>query len=531
MRHFENPGRSTTHAENGMVATSQALASSEALRVLLQGGNAMDAALTACAVQCVVEPGSTGIGGDCFAMIGYRDGRPPRAFNGSGRSPAAASLEFYEEMGVVQIPRYSAHAVTVPGSVDAWATLAEDHGSLGLDRILAPAIRLARDGYPISPRVHWDWVQSRSLLEKNHHARELFLPNGAPPPVGSRHRQPRLAETLERVARQGRDGFYTGPVADEFVSVLREMSGLHEHADVWAARGCYVDPISTDFQSHEIYQCPPNGQGVTALMLLKLIESESRMDGDPLSVGRLHWFIEACRQAYSVRDSLLGDPGAMGGSAEQILDPEFVDKLRKSIDVDRAVVGSRVPPVPVADNTVYISAVDRDGMAVSLINSLYLNFGSGILLPQSGVLLNNRGQGFNLQRGHPNSIGGAKQPLNTIMPGMAARAGKPVMSFGVMGGHYQAAGHAYLLSNFLEYGLDLQESMDLPRLFPIPGEDTVEAESTFATPVGDSLRSRGHVLVPPARPIGGAQAIWIDHREGFLVGASDHRKDGCAIGY
>ena len=531
MRHFESPGRSTVHAENGMVATSHALASSEALHILRQGGNAMDAALTACAVQCVVEPGSTGIGGDCFAMIAYDDGHAPRAFNGSGRAPLAASLDFYERAGLQEIPRHSAHAVTLPGSVDAWCTLAQDQGSLGLDAILAPAIRLAREGYPISPRVHWDWVQSKWLLEKNHLTRDLFLPDGSPPPVGARHRQPQLANTLERIADRGRDGFYTGPVADEFVSVLTEMSGLHRHDDLAEVCGSYVEPISADFHGHEILQCPPNAQGVTALMLLKLIESGDPSNDDPLSVDRLHQFIEACRQAYAARDAWLGDPETMSRDVQGLLDPDFLGQTREKIDLSRASVVSTTPPVPVADNTVYITVVDRDGMAVSLINSLYLNFGSGIVLPRCGVLLNNRGQGFNVKRGHPNAIDGGKRPLNTIIPAIATLSGRPAMSFGVMGGHYQAAGHAYLLSNFLELGLDLQESMDMPRIFPIPGENSVEAETTFDPSTLESLRGLGHDLVRPPRPIGGAQAIWIDRREGLLVGASDHRKDGCAIGY
>ncbi|WP_018141524.1 gamma-glutamyltransferase family protein [Thioalkalivibrio sp. ALJ7] len=531
MRNFEQPGRSTVHATSGMVATSHSLASVEALQVLRDGGNAMDAALAACAVQCVVEPGSTGIGGDCFAMIWPAGSERPVAYNGSGRAPAAASLERLAHMGLADIERTSAHAVTIPGSVEAWCRLTADHGRLSMREILAPAIRLAGDGYAVSPRVHWDWSRHQELLRTHAPTRSRFLTDDQPPAVGAIHRQPELARTLERIAEQGPSGFYDGPVAEEMVAVLSELGGFHSLEDFALARGEYVDPISTTFQGYEVHECPPNGQGIIALMLLQMLEPLEAGCGDPLDPQRLHYFIEAARIAYAARDEWVAEPDAMEAGFGQLLAHSYTDRMRQSLDPDSAASVPVQPLSPVAGNTVCIAVVDRDGNAVSLINSLFLNFGSGILTPRHGVLLNNRGQGFSMQAGHPNQLDGGKRPLNTIIPGMVSQKGRPVMPFGVMGGHYQSAGHAYMLSNLLRFGLDLQESMDLPRLFPILGEGMVEIESTFRPEVLEGLRDRGHRLIFPPRPIGGSQAIWIDHAAGTLVGASDHRKDGCALGY
>jgi len=531
MRSFEQPGRSTVHATNGMVATSHSVASAEALQVLRDGGNAMDAALAACAVQCVVEPGSTGIGGDCFVMVWPAGAKRPVAYNGSGRAPSGASLERLAQAGLPDIERTSAHAVTIPGSVEAWCRLAGDYGRLSMRDILAPAIRLAEGGYAISPRVHWDWSRHQGLLRTHPPARSLFLPDNRPPAVGAVHRQPALAGTLERIGVHGAPGFYEGPVAEELVSVLNELGGCHSQEDFASARGEYVDPISTSFQGYEIHECPPNGQGMIALMMLRMLEPLEAGCADALDPQRLHYFIEAARLAYAVRDEWVADRDAMDAGFEHLLAGSYTDRMRQKIDPALAAAMPVKPLSPVAGNTVCIAVVDREGNAVSLINSLFLNFGSGILTPRHGVLLNNRGQGFSMQAGHPNQIAGGKRPLNTIIPGMVSHKGRPVIPFGVMGGHYQSAGHAYLLSNLLRFGLDLQESMDLPRLFPVLGEGLVEIESTFRAETLEGLRDRGHRLIFPPRPIGGSQAIWIDHVAGTLTGGSDHRKDGCAIGY
>ena len=529
MRNLELPGRSPVHATSGMAATSNPLSSMTAVRVLQEGGNAMDAAIAACAVQCVVEPQSTGIGGDCFCLYAPGGSDEVVAFNGSGRAPAAIDVAWFEERGIDSIERHTPHAVTVPGAIDAWTQLLRDHGSWEMTRVLAPAIAYARDGYPIHQRVAHDMAASAPALAMDAAAAALFLPDGRPLSYGDRHSQPALATTLERIGAEGRDGFYSGPVADELVALLRERGGVHTLEDFANARGDYVTPIRTRYRDHEVVECPPNGQGVIALMLLNVLGGYPPGEYPPLSVERLHRFVEATRLCYQDRDAVLADPSQSPVPVEQMLSAAHADELRAHIDPARAM--PRLPKVslPRHHDTVYISVVDRDRNCVSFINTLFNGFGNCWLAPESGVMLHNRGCGFVVEAGHPNCIAGNKRPLHTIIPGMLVRDGRAVMPFGVMGGQYQAAGHAWLLSNMLEHGLDVQAAIDLPRLFPEDGN--VEVEGTIPTEVVQKLHAMGHHPVPTDAPHGGAQAIFIDWRQGVLSGGSEPRKDGCAIGY
>lgn len=529
MRSFHVPGRSPVLATSAMAATSHPLATEVAVRMLRTGGNALDAAIAACAMQCVVEPGSTGIGGDCFALYAPAGGRI-HAFNGSGRAPAAVSRAALVDQGMNSIERHMAHAVTVPGAVDAWARLNADHGRLGLDQLLRPAIDAARHGYPVAPRTGTDWAAAHDLLARESDTRALFLPGGQPPPIGDLHHQPQLAQTLERIAREGRDGFYTGPVAEEIVATLQARGGVHELADFAAAAGEYVDPIAADYRGFRVWECPPNGQGVIALLLLNVF-AELGSSGGPLTVERVHAEIEAAKLAYAERDALIADPAAADVPLASLLHPDRARALRDRIDPAQA--GPRRPPAMGAVNhdTVTISVVDRDGNAASFINSLFNPFGSGIFAPESGVLLHSRGQSFSLEDGHPNALAPGKRPLHTIIPGMITRNDQVVMPFGVMGGHYQALGHAQFLSRLFDFGCDLQEAIDLPRFFPEPGDPGIDVEDRLAADVISGLQQRGHQLNVGTRPIGGAQAIWIDRERGVLVGGSDPRKDGCALGY
>jgi len=513
-----------------MAATSHPLSTATAVDTLQAGGNAMDAAIAACAVQCVVEPGSTGVGGDCFALYAPGGGGEPVAYNGSGRAPAAATPAWYAERDIESIERQSPHAVTVPGAVEAWERLATDHGRLGLDRLLQPAIRLARDGYPITPRVHRDWSEMRPLLERDPGSRAVFLPGDRTPPVGSRHHQPRLAATLERIAAEGARALYEGPIGGALVGFLRERGGLHTREDFAQTAGEYVAPISTTFRGYEVWECPPNTQGVIALMILKLLERHAAT-GHPLSVERVHLEIEATRLAYHDRNLFVGDPAHGAVPLAWLLGDEHLSDLDGDIDPARARIDLPVRKPPATHSTVYISVVDRDRNAVSFINSLFSHYGSALTEPETGILLQNRGQGFTLEAGHPNAIGPGKRPLHTLIPGMVTRAGRTCMSFGVMGGHYQALGQAQFLTRFFDYGCDLQEAMDLPRFFPRVGTGDVELESGVPRAVAGALRARGHSTAVPPRPIGGAQAVWIDWDEDVLTGASDPRKDGCALGY
>lgn len=512
-----------------MAATSHPAATLTALGILAEGGNAMDASIAACAVQCVVEPGSTGIGGDCFALFTKGGGDDVIAFNGSGRTPKDLTASWFEERGLESVPRHSAGAVTIPGAIDAWTRLHADHGHLELDKILSPAIRMAEEGYAVTPRVHRDWKLEEELLSSTNAAAQIFLGSGKAPEIGDVHRQPALARTLRRIAAEGRSAFYEGEAAREMVSVLRDGGGPHTLEDFASATGEYVAPISCEFRGYRIHECPPNGQGIIALMILNIL-SRFEAGGDPLSPDRLHLEIEATRLAYAARDAWLADPAHADVPVEEMLSNELADRLAGMIDIRKAICDLPDLDMPLHRDTVYISIVDKDRNAVSFINSIFDSFGSGIVAPSSGILLHNRGQSFSLRAGHPNVVAGGKRPLHTIIPGMVTRAGRTELSFGVMGGYYQAMGHAHFLSKVIDFGMDLQDAIDLPRVAPTTKGTQVEAESTLPASTLAELSRRGFDMIPAPDPIGGAQAVRIDWARGTLFGASESRKDGIALG-
>lgn len=532
MRNLEQPGRSPAHGKQGVVATSHAISTAVGLDILRRGGNAMDAAVAACAVQCVVEPESTGIGGDAFCL--YAPGGSIKdmiAFNGSGRAPAAATPEWYREQGITTLERQSPHAVIVPGAIDAWDTLIRDHGTMALGELLQPAIEYARDGYPIASRVAFDFEGNASLLAGDENAARIFMPGGKTPKVGDMHHQPELAASLEKIAKNGRDAFYTGDIADDMVSKLQSLGGLHTLEDFKNACGEYVTPISTNYRGYDIYECPPNGQGLFALLLLNMLKDIPTDGVDPLSVERLHMEIEFGRLAYQDRNFYCADPAQADIPMDWLLSDEHAKELAGHFDPSKAL--DPLPPVsaPVNESTVYISVVDKDRNACSFINTLFSNFGTGLMAPKSGIMLTNRGQGFTLEEGHLNCIAPNKRPMHTIIPGMVGEGDKAVMSFGVMGGQYQAFGHMQFLSKMLDFGMDVQEAQDAPRVFPISNSMDVEMESTIPDETVAALEKMGHKKIAPAKPIGGSQAIWIDWGQGTLSGGSDPRKDGCAVGY
>jgi gamma-glutamyltranspeptidase/glutathione hydrolase len=530
MRNFELPGRSAVHALHGMAATSHPLASLTAIEILKAGGNAFDAAVAACAILGVVEPQSTGIGGDCFVLFSSADSQKVMAYNGSGRTPAALDLDWINRHGLVEIERHTAHAVTIPGAVDAWARLVADYGRKSLGEVLAPAIQTASEGYPIHARIAHDWQRSQDTLVKDSNAASIFLPNGAVPAAGSVHRRPQLAQTLTHIAKEGRDGFYMGWVAEDMVTYLNQHGGLHSRADFASARGDYVEPIQSDYGNYTIFECPPNGQGLTALILLNILSGFNLDQWQPLSVDRLHLEIEAAKLAYQDRNTYIADPAQTKIPIDQLLSDTHASELRSAIDMGKCMDQIPLFQLPIHADTVCLSVVDSDRNAVSLINSLFNAFGSGLTAPRSGVVLQNRGVAFSLDPDHPNCIAPNKRPLHTIIPAMTCRSGKPIMPFGVMGGQYQAMGHAHFLSNCIDYKLDIQEAIDLGRVFPLP-DGTVEVEDGIPAAVQRGLIERGHKLIKPETPIGGAQAIWIDWETGVLTGGSDARKDGCALGY
>ena len=522
-----NSGRSVVYADNGMAASPHPQATLVALDVLRRGGNAVDAAVAACALLCVVEPHATGVGGDCFAIVSKPRGRPI-GLNGSGRAPASATLDWYRERGMREIELPTPHAVTVPGAVDAWCRLVEDHGTLPLGELLAPAIRAAEEGYVVAPRVARDWSELTDKLARDPNARRIFLPDNRAPKAGDRHRQPELARTLRRIGEHGRAGFYEGPVALDIVARLRELGGLHTLEDFTETACTYVEPIASTYRDHEVLEIPPNGQGITALIMLNALAGYDYGDQRYDEADRIHLVTEVAKAAYARRDALIGDPDRVDVPVERLLSGREAERIRAGIDLARAGEAPTADAVRHSDTT-YLCVVDRDRTAVSFINSLFSGFGTGIVGPRSGVLLQNRGTSFRLLEGHPNAIGPRKRPMHTIIPGMLASNGRVVMPFGVMGGHFQPTGHTLLLTNLLDLGLDPQEALARPRWFAHEGE--LRLEEPIAETVADDLRDRGHRIARLAMPIGGGQAIWIDHQRGVLIGGSEPRKDGCALGY
>ncbi len=493
------------------------------------GGNAMDAAIAACAVLCVVEPQSTGIGGDCFVLYAPKGGGEVIAYNGSGRAPAAAETAWFLDRGIDEIDPQSPHAVTVPGAIDAWARLAADHGTRALGELLQPAIGYAEDGYVVLQRVARDWAGCADKLRASPASARIFLPDGRSPRAGDVHRQPELAETLRAIAREGRDGFYSGRVAEDIVGFLRDRGGLHSLDDFAAAGGEYVTPINTDYHGLDIYECPPNGQGMVALIMLNLLSGFDLAKLDPAGVERLHLEIEAGRLAYRDRDAFLADPGLSDVPIEHLLSAGYTDELRQTIRPDRALDILPPPGMAAHDDTVYLTVVDRDRNAVSFINSLFHGFGGGLAAPGCGVMLQNRGAGFRVEPGHPNCIAPGKRPLHTIIPGMALQGGRVVMPFGVMGGQYHPFGHTHLISNIVDFGMDVQAAIDFPRVFRY-GE-YLDVERGIDDAVVKGLAALGHETRTTDDPHGGGQAIHIDWQSGVLTGGSDPRKDGCALGY
>lgn len=527
-RDYIMPGRSAALGENGMAATSHPLATLAAIDVLRAGGNAIDAAIAAVAVQCVVEPAMTGIGGDCFAIVAPADGRPVTAFNGSGWAPAGASSEALRAAGLSSIPESSPHAVTIPGAVDAWCQLSASYGRLELPQLLAPAIALAENGFRVTGRVALDWARYRSRVEHHAPAREQFSPGGNTPHTGDRFVNPALAQTLRAIATNGRDAFYDGPVADEITATLQALGGSHTIEDFAAYRGFETTPISAAFRGHDILECPPNGQGLAALVIARILDGFELSDSAVSEADRIHLLAEATKAAYRLRDTLIADPAHMTVSVDAILAEGHIAGLRSKIRLDQSSASS-VWDGPVHRDTVYLTVVDRDRNCVSLINSIFASFGSGIYAPKSGVLLQNRGSGFSLTAGHPNELAPRKRPLHTIIPGLVMKDAIPVMPFGVMGGQFQATGHAHFLSHVLDRSYDPQRANEAPRSFAFDGLLTLEP--AFGAAVRADLEARGHRTAWASDPIGGCQAIFIDHDRGVLVGGSDHRKDGMALGY
>ena len=523
MRDFQKPGRSAVYASNGICATSHPLAAKVAIDVLQAGGNAADAAIAGAALLGLCEPQMTGIGGDCFVLLKPAGSDQVIGLNGSGRAPAGLNAAALRAKGLQKMPIHGIDTVTLPGAVDAFCTLHARHGRTDLARLLAPAIHYAEQGVPVAPRVAADWAEDATVLQGD--ARRHLLLNGVAPQVGQIFRAPGQAEVLRRIAAQGRAGFYEGEVAEDMIASLRALGGGHDMADLAAVKADWTQPISTRYQDVDLIEHPPNGQGATALLMLNILRHFDLGRLDPCGAARAHLEAEATKLAYDARNRFIADPTAR---LDHLLAPETAAQLAALIDPGRALPD----PAPLAEavhkDTVYITVVDRDRMAVSLIYSIFWGFGSGLASQKFGINFQNRGAGFSLIPGHPNEAAGGKRPMHTIIPGMLAEQGRVSMPFGVMGGAYQPCGHVRFVTNLTDYGMDLQSAIDAPRAFC--GPDGFKVERGYPPEIMSELVALGHPARISDEPLGGAQAIRI-RADGVLEGASDPRKDGCALGY
>ena len=523
MRDFHLPGRSAVYAENGMCATSHPLAAQVAIETLKAGGNAVDAALAGAVLLGFCEPQMTGLGGDCFVLLKPAGEERVLALNGSGRAPAGLSAAQMRDRGLAAVPLRGVESVTLPGAVDAFCTLAADWGRQSLAQTLAPAIHYAEAGIPVAPRVAFDWEEDEPFLQGR--AREVFLLNGAVPKAGQMFRAPGQAEVLRRVAREGRAGFYEGEVAEDIVSSLRALGGTHTLDDLAATRCTWDTPVQGPYRGIDLLEHPPNGQGATAVLLLKILSHFDIAGMEPFGVARAHIEAEAAKLAYDARNRFIADPAAR---LEHMLSDDTAAKLAALIHPGRVIAAAAPLTEAIHRDTIYITVVDKDRMAVSLIYSVFWGFGAGMASEKFGLCFQNRGAGFVLSEGHPNEAAGGKRPMHTIIPGMVMEQGRVTMPFGVMGGGYQPTGHARLISNLTDFGMDLQSAIDAPRSFA--GPDGLQVERGYSDGVRAELAALGHTVVIPHTPLGGAQAIMLG-ADGVLVGGSDPRKDGAALGY
>ncbi|MCG6901386.1 MAG: gamma-glutamyltransferase family protein [Rhodobacter sp.] len=526
MRDFHFPGRSGVFASNGMCATSHPLAAKIAIDTLEAGGNAVDAAIAGAVLLGLCEPHMTGIGGDCFALIKPAGEERIIALNGSGRAPAGLSAARMRDEGHATVPVDGPESVTIPGAVDAFCTLSDDYGLLGLEATLAPAAHYAETGVPVAPRVARDWSSSADALQGA--ARDFYLASGVAPAVGQPFRHGAQADVLRRIARDGRAGFYEGEVADDMVASLRALGGVHTADDFANTRCTYTQPVCGTYKDIELVEHPPNGQGAAAILLCNILAEFDIASMDPFGAERAHIEAEATKLAYDARNRLVADTDHMTRLAH-LLAPETARRLAALIDPARAMPAVAPLTEAVHKDTIYITVIDKDRMAVSLIYSIFHNFGSGLASDRFGILFHNRGAGFTLEEDHPNEAAGGKRPMHTIIPGMLRQGGRLIMPFGVMGGQYQATGHARFVTNVVDFGMSPQAAIDAPRCFSDAGG--LQMERSYSDAVRRRMTDLGHDVSIADSAIGGAQAIRINHELGILEGGSDPRKDGCALGY
>ena len=536
--------RSEVYAPHAMAATSQPLVTQIALDVMKKGGSALDAAVAADAALGLMEPTGSGMGGDLFAIVWDPRTHKLYGYNGSGRSPKSLTLAEFQKRGLTAIPAYGPLPVTVPGAVDAWFALHDKFGALPMKDDLAPAIRYAREGFPVSEVIAYYWSASVARLSKYPGFSEQFTRDGRGPRTGEMWTRPTLADTLQKISDGGRDAFYKGEIAHTIDAYFKANDGYLSYDDLASHHGQWVEPVSTNYRGYDLWELPPNGQGIAALQIMNLLEGFDLKKYGFGSPEHVHLFVEAKKLAFADRARFYADPDFYKTPVAELISKKYADQRRKLIDMDKAarVVEPGTPKTLNEGDTIYLTTADANGMMVSLIQSNYRGMGSGMAPPGLGFIFQDRGQQFVLQPGHPNAFAPGKRPFHTIIPAFVTKSGKPWLSFGVMGGAMQPQGHAEILMNLIDFGMNLQEAGDAPRIqhdgstepeaqvAQMTDGGEVDLESGFSSETVRALMRKGHSVRFADGPYGGYQAIMVNPQGGY-IGASESRKDGQAAGY
>ncbi len=532
--------RSEVIAEHGMAATSQPLATQVALKTMKRGGNAIDAAIAANATLGLMEPTGNGVGGDLFAIVWDAENQELHGLNASGRSPDSLKLKHFKEKGFEKIPALGPLPVTVPGCVDGWFELHEKFGSLPMKKILEPAIDYAREGFPVSELIAYYWELNAKYLKKYPNFQEVFMPGGEAPNKGEIFKNPALANTLETLANKGRDAFYEGEIAHTIADHVQDQGGFLSYKDLAEHESEWVDPISTTYRGVEVYELPPNGQGTAVLQMLNILEAYDIAGMEHDDPEWVHLFLEAKKLAFEDRAKYYADPDFNDIPVDKLISKKYADKRRQLIDREKAKRSYPAGKIETG-NTIYLTTADEEGNMVSLIQSNYRGMGSGMVPPGLGFVLQDRGELFKLEKGHYNTYEPGKRPFHTIIPGFAMKNGQPWLSFGVMGGAMQPQGHVQVLVNMIDFGMNLQEAGDAPRIrhsgssSPTGGKmkdgGQVNLETGYPYATIRDLMKKGHEVGYSNGGYGGYQAIMYDPEEDVYYGASESRKDGQAAGY
>ena len=535
--------RSEIIAKNGMAATSQPLATQVALDILQKGGSAMDAAISANAMLGLVEPASCGIGGDIFAIVWDSETEKLYGFNGSGRSPKSLDIDYFMDRGMEEIPLFGPLPVSTPGTVDGWFMMHEKFGKLPMTEILAPAIQYSREGFPVSEVIAHEMATNYQNKADLPGFAETYLPNGRPPMKGEVFFNADLANTYEMIAEEGRDVFYKGEIARTIDDYMKKHGGFLSYEDLAAHTGEWVEPLSTNYRGYDVWELPPNGQGTAALQMLNILEGYDIKGMGFGSTEYLHVLTEAKKLAYEDRAKFYADPDFNKLPTERLLSKAYAAERSKLIDPDQAALSYPTGDFEIeTGNTTYLTVADKDGNMVSLIQSIYYEFASGMVPDGLGFVLQNRGQMFNVQdRNHANALEPGKRPIHTIIPAFITKDGKPWVSFGLMGGAVQPQGHAQIVVNLVDFGMNLQEAGDAPRMRHIGSSQptgsiminggTLNLESGFNYQSVRELRKKGHQIGTGVGIYGGYQAIGVNQASKVYTGASESRKDGQAAGY